>query len=222
MGNLKPTSSQSFKVTPDQQNITAEWLEDVSMREVMSIDMNQHTSEALLCCVFACEGRMLVVGSKDRKLRVYDVSTGNLVHTLSGHQANVCSLCNHGSLVSSGGDHGCSSLITWDVNFWTTRSKVQLHSASVTCIVDLKDGTHLATASYDRKISIFNHKRGVGILSVSSSRTGIGCMVMSSDKERLITASLDNSISIWHLSRNVNLDSFRVPQYQTLSTKKLS
>ena len=70
---------------------------------------------------------MLVVGGKDRVLRVYDVPTGTLQHTLRGHQANICSLCNNGSLISSGGDHGCSALITWDVNFWTIKSKVHLH-----------------------------------------------------------------------------------------------
>ena len=96
-------------------------------------------------------------------------------------------------------------MITWDVRFWTTRSKVQLHSAAVTCIVDLRDGIHLATASYDRKISIFNFKRGVGILTASNSRAGIGCMTLSSDKERLITAALDNSLAIWYLTRDVLL-----------------
>lgn len=202
MGNLKPQSSPPFSVSSDQQNITAEWLEDVSIREVGVIDMT-HSAEALLCCVFACEGKVLVVGSKDKNLRVYEVGSGNLLQTLGGHQANICSLCNHGPLVSSGGDFGCCSLLTWDVRFWTTRSKVQLHSAAVTCIVDLGDGTHLATASYDKKITIFNHKRGVAIMSTNSSNTGIGCMTLTSDKSRLVSAALDNSVSVWRISREV-------------------
>ena len=162
--------------------------------------MQKHTTEALLCCTFACEGNALVVGGKDKMVRVYDVASGNLLKTLPGHQANICSLCNHGSLVSSGGDHGCSSLITWDIRNWSTRSKVQLHSAAVTCITDLQDGVHLATASYDKKINIFNYQRGVGVL-VANSKAGISCMVLASDRQRLITTSLDNSIAIWHLTR---------------------
>ena len=205
MGNLKLQEGGSFAVTIDQQNVTSEWLEDFSLKEIGEINLQSQTSEALLCCIFACEGSMLVVGSKDKKIRVFEVSSGNLVQTLVGHQANVCSLCNHGPLISSGGDHGCSSLITWDVRFWTTRSKVQLHSAAVTCIVDLRDGVHLATASYDRKVNIFNFKRGVGILTASNNRAGIGCMAITSDRERLLTAALDNSIAIWYLTREVLL-----------------
>jgi len=154
----------------------------------------------LLCCVFACSGSVLVVGGKDAKLRVFETSTGNLLHTLSCHKASICSLCNHGSLVSSGGDNNCNSLVTWDVRSWSVRNKVQLHSAAVTCIVDLQDGVNLASAGYDRKINIFNHKRGVAILS-ATNKTGIGCMTLAGDRERLVTSALDNSIAVWYLTR---------------------
>lgn len=170
------------------------------MRDIGTIELQKFTNESLLCCVFACNGNILVVGGKDKKVRVFEVNTGNLLHTLSGHQANICSLCNHGPLVSSGGDHGCNSLITWDVKSWSMKNKVQLHTAAVTCIVDLQDGTHLATGSYDRKINIFNHRRGVAILSVSSSKTGIGCMTLVGGRS-LVTSALDMSIAVWHLTR---------------------
>jgi WD40 repeat protein len=143
---------------------------------------------------------VLVVGGKDTKLRVFEVSTGNLLHTLSCHRANICSLCNHGSLVSSGGDNNCNSLITWDVKTWTVKNKVQIHSAAVTCIVDLQDGSHLASAGYDKKINIFNYKKGAAILS-AINKTGIGCMTLSGDRERIITSALDNSIAVWYLTR---------------------
>ena len=82
MGNLKSQQPGSFAVTVDQQNITSQWLQDFSMKEIGEINLQNHTSEALLCCVFACQGSMIVVGSKDKKIRVYEVSSGNLIHTL--------------------------------------------------------------------------------------------------------------------------------------------
>jgi WD40 repeat protein len=90
------------------------------------------------------------------------------------------------------------------------KTKVQLHTAAVTCIVDLQDGIHLATASYDRKINIFNHRRGVAILSALSSKAGIGCMALAGDKTRLITAALDSSLAVWILSRDVLSSSYRL------------
>jgi COMPASS component SWD3 len=164
------------------------------------VDAHQN-SEAMLCGVFACEGRVIVVGGKDKVLRVYEVSTKKLLYVLAGHQANVCSLASHGQLVSSGGDHGCSSLIVWDCKSWSVRSKVQLHSAAVTCIVDLQDSSNLATASYDRKINIFSYRKGAVLLTVNSCKAGIACMALSSDKHRLISSALDNSIAVWRITR---------------------
>jgi len=157
----------------------------------------------MLCGIFACDGKVIVVGGKDKVLRVYEVSSGKMLCVLNGHLANICSLANHGPLISSGGDHGCSSLILWDTKSWTIRSKVQLHTAAVTCIVDMQDGTHLATASYDRKINIFSYRRGAVVFTINSSKTGISCMGLSSDGHRLISASLDSSMAIWKITREV-------------------
>lgn len=153
---------------------------------------------------------MLAIGGKDKTLRVYEVSSGKLLYTLSGHQSSICSLCNHNQFVSSGGDHGCSSLIIWDVRTWSIRTRVQLHSAAVTCIIDMQDSIHLATASYDRKINIFNYRKGAAVLAANSSQAGIACMGLAADKQRLITAALNNSLSVWHLVRDVKLALYRV------------
>ncbi len=169
------------------------------MREVAVVDAYQN-SEAMLCGVFACEGKVLAVGGKDKVLRVYEVATGKMLYVLSGHQANICSLVNLGQFVGSGGDHGCSTLIIWDNKNWSIRSKMQLHTAAVTCIVDLQDSSNLATASYDKKINIFNYRKGSVVLTVSG-KAGIACMGLTSDRHRLIAAALDNSIAIWRLSR---------------------
>lgn len=110
-------------------------------------------------------------------------------------------MANHGQYISSGGDHGCSSLIIWDTKSWNIRNKVQLHTAAVTCIVDLQDSTNLATASYDKKINIFSYRKGGIILTVNSIKIGIGCMSLTSDKHRLISSGLDNSIMVWKIGR---------------------
>lgn len=82
-----------------------------------------------------------------------------MIQTLSGHRASVCSLSNFNNFIASGGDNGCSSLILWDSQQWRLRKKMNFHSAALTCIVDLLDGTHLATGGYDKKIFVFNYKK---------------------------------------------------------------
>lgn len=68
-------------------------------------------------------------------------------------------MANFGGFFASGGDNGCSSLILWDPATWKIKRKVNLHSAALTCIVDLLDGTHLATGGYDKKINVYNYRK---------------------------------------------------------------
>lgn len=78
----------------------------------------------MLCCTLTNKGQHLVTGGKDRKIRVYDVSTGKMLCALEGHKSNICSITNHDIYVSSGGDNGCGSLLLWDTRTWTIHSKV--------------------------------------------------------------------------------------------------
>jgi WD40 repeat protein len=90
----------------------------------------------------------------------------------------VCSLCNFRGFFASGGDNLCGSLILWDTDQLKMRRKVNLHSAALTCIADLGDGGHLATGGYDKKICIFNYKRGETVFEVKSCKTCITSMVV--------------------------------------------
>ena len=68
---------------------------------------------------------------------------------------------NFGSFFASGGDNGCGSLILWETTGqFRLKNKVNLHSAALTCIVDILDGSHMATGGYDKKINIYNYKKG--------------------------------------------------------------
>ena len=79
-------------------------------------------------------------------------------------------------------------------------SKIQAHEAAVTSVVDLDDGQHIATGSYDKKINIFSMARCQKLLTLDN-RASVTAMVITSDKSRLVTAGLDKSVSIWTVIR---------------------
>lgn len=103
--------------------------------------------------------------------------------------------------LASGSDHKCCSLILWDTKNWNMVSKVQSHSAAVTSILDLEDGYHLLTGSYDKKINLFNFVKGQIVHSLDSNKTSVTRMLMSADKLRLITSGLDCGLSVWKINR---------------------
>ena len=103
--------------------------------------------------------------------------------------------------MASGSDHGCSSLVLWDIRSWSITSKIQAHSAPVTGIVDLADGRHIATGSYDKKINIYNTVKKQITLSLNNNKTSVTGMVINADKTKLITSGLDKSIAVWSIIR---------------------
>jgi hypothetical protein len=58
------------------------------------------------------------------------------------------------------------------------KRKVNLHSAALTCIVDMLDGSHLATGGYDKKIQIYNYKKSEPIFEVNSCRSGVTSLIV--------------------------------------------
>ncbi len=80
-------------------------------------------------------------------------------------------------------------------------TKVQCHSAAVTAIVDLEDGRHLVTGSYDKKINLFSHAKSKIVTTLNNNKTSVTSMIMTSDKSRLVSSGLDNSLSIWNIVR---------------------
>lgn len=125
---------------------------------------------------------------------------------LKGHEASICCLSSFRNIngdvfLASGSDHGCSSLILWDIRSWAISSKIQAHVAAVTGIVDLEDGRHIATGSYDKKIAIYNTIKNQIVLSLNNNKSSVTGMVINADKTKLITSGLDKTLSVWAIMR---------------------
>lgn len=169
--------------------------------------------DSILCIQFIGD-KFVATGSKDHTISIYSLE-GKKVNSLRGHSAAICCLSNvrgpSGDMLASGSDNGCGSVILWDPRTWQMISKIQAHEAAVTSIVDLEDGKHIATGSYDKKINIFSLSRNQKLLTLSNKASVTG-MVMTSDRMRIITSGLDKSVSVYSIIRKngVKLHSLRL------------
>lgn len=178
------------KVSPSQQGTVVKWADGLSLKKTERVVTDHQDS---ILCMFFIENQYIATGSKDKTINIYDME-GRKITTLRGHDASICSLSTiktspSNTYLASGSDHGCCCLILWDIRTWTICSRIQAHVAAVTSIVDLDDGEHLLTGSYDKKINLFNHRRGE-VVSSYSNKSGVTCMVLTSDKQRVVSSGL--------------------------------
>lgn len=117
--------SKFIQIAPEQQNITFEMAEGISLTANQTI--KNAASDIILCALEVGRG-MIAVGSKDGVVTVYDSTSGEKKANLRGQRASICKLSLvdlHGKkYLASGSDHGCSSIVLWDTSTWNMRMKI--------------------------------------------------------------------------------------------------
>lgn len=148
----------------------------------------------------------MAVGSKDGQINVYEISSGQRLANLRGHKASICRLtmvAHAGKkYLASGSDHGCSSIVLWDVSNWNMRMRIESHRAAVTGIVDLQDGRGLASGSYDKTINVYNlASEGKLAYTLPANKTSVTALLLNCNASKMISCGLDDTLSIWQLVR---------------------
>jgi WD40 repeat protein len=104
--------------------------------------------------------------------------------------------------LASGSDHGCNSIILWDTDNWSPKLKLEGHKAAVTCILDLGDGVHIASGSYDKKINVYSLLQGKVAYNLPTNKSSVTGIVLSSRGTKMVSCGLDNSLNVWQIVRN--------------------
>lgn len=192
------------RVGQTEQCSTIKWADNLSLKKIERVITDHQDS---ILCVFFVDDQYIATGSKDKTINIYSLD-GKKVTCLRGHDAPICSLSTvrsgNSTFLASGSDHGCCCMILWDVRTWTISSRIQSHSAAVTSIVDLQDGQHLLTGSYDKKINLYSHRRGE-IMSSYNNKSGVTCMVLTSDRQRVVSSGLENTMVVWAVVPKANV-----------------
>src|SRR5262245_35010960 len=88
------------------------------MQFVSSIGHNQE----ITALAFSPNGRMVLSGSKDKTLKLWDVHSGRLIRTLVGHDSSITSIA-----FSPDGEKAVSGADDRTVRLWELRSGKLLH-----------------------------------------------------------------------------------------------
>lgn len=158
----------------------------------------------------------LACAGLDQWLKIWDLSTGQLVQTISEHCYPVFSLdfSPDGQTLAVGSMHETIEL--WDLGSNdslsgssptphrppTMQRILEGHSLGVFSLHFTPDGEMLISRSLEESVKIWSVKTGELIKTLDSHSGPVWSEAISPDGKLLATGNLDESIKIWHLETN--------------------
>ena len=125
------------------------------------------------------------------QLRVWSISTGDIVCELKGHQAAVLDVC------TMSDDRFASASEDRTVRVWSVELQIELcrhmHSATVTRVLALDRGA-IASASMDHTVRVWP-PMGAGVVIMEKHRAAVRSLAIGAG--RLVSGSDDKTLRMW-------------------------
>lgn len=155
---------------------------------------------------FSPNGQLVLSGSEDNSIRVWDVAAGEMVKALRGHGSAVrsCVFSPDGQLVLSGSDD--ESVHLWNVQGYQEVRVLHAtvfagHEDAVLAARFSKDGKQIVTASRDRTASVWDAASGKPLRRFQEGHDFlVSGVVFYPDGKHLATGAGDNSVRVWDLT----------------------
>jgi WD40 repeat protein len=146
---------------------------------------------------FSAQQPVLVSGSLDDSVRIWNWQTGDLLHTLKGHArgVNAVAIDRRGQLLVSCGDDATVKI--WQLGDGTLRHTLKGHLRDVNAIALSHSGNLVASASEDGTLKLWNMSQGTLFKTLPGSAGMLKTVAFASADQRLVSGGLDNTVRIW-------------------------
>ncbi|KAL6075627.1 F-box/WD repeat-containing protein 7 [Balamuthia mandrillaris] len=138
---------------------------------------------------------ILYSGAKDSKIKIWDMNSGQCLHTLPGAKDCVQSLRMDGHTLVNGGGSADPMVREWDVNTQTCVRVYKGHDEWICCI--RFDGNIIMSSSDDQSVRLWDRRTGQCIHSLNDHYDTVWCLQYDEDKVLTGTAAGDRVVRIW-------------------------
>ena len=148
-------------------------------------------------CAATRDGKRLVTASWDKTLRVWDLSTGHVLHTLKGHTAEVtaCAVLPDGQrVVSSSADN---TLKVWELSSGRELLNLAGHGGEVTACAVFPDGKHALSGARDKTLKLWDLATGKAVQTLKGHLSWVTACAVLEDGERVLSGSWDKTLKLW-------------------------
>lgn len=152
----------------------------------------------VLCVAFSADGQTAAVGCEDSTIGIWQLGTGNLLHTLEGHRGSVRSIA-----FSPDGQKLVSGSEDKSVRVWWVKDGSEVGHAdqdAVEAVAFSPDGTLIAAGGWSGAVSIFKVDDDSMEEIESLSASIVHCLAFSPDGKTLAAGCYDTTILLWWVS----------------------
>jgi WD40 repeat protein len=153
-------------------------------------------SAPVSCAAATRAGRVLASGGYDRRILLWDASSGAVLRELRGHTGlvNAVDWAPDGRLLASASSDHSARL--WDPNTGAELATLKGHSDDVNGVSVSPDGHRIATASFDGSVRVWT-RAAECLLVAAHHGSDVNAVAWFPDGRRLAAASDDRTVSIF-------------------------
>lgn len=154
--------------------------------------------------VFTADASLIVTGSKDHMVRIWDAFGGECLYTLKGHTKNV-------SGVAVSPDDKKIASASWDgtVRLWDTANGESLRTlelkAPLNCIAFSPDGEQVICGADDGKVYLCSLVNSGDRQILMGHYSPVTCVAVRRDGRRIASGSEDSVVQVWDMAGGENI-----------------
>ncbi|CAN2045268.1 ribosome assembly protein SQT1 [Candidatus Magnetomoraceae bacterium gMMP-1] len=190
-----------FSGTYSKLNLSINWSELLAQTFVGHID-------TVLSVAFSPDGKKCLSGSKDNTIKLWDISTGNILKTLNGHTGAVrtVTFLNDGNHALSGSDDTLINL--WDLEKGKTIRTFKGLTDPVKLVEFSQQANIISGKSVKQDLKIWDADTGEELDIYIGHKSMISVVTFSPDGKTVISGSNDGTLKLWNIDTGRLLRTF--------------
>jgi WD40 repeat protein len=175
--------------------------------------LHGHTSAIWAVC-FSLDGRLLLSGSTDKTVRLWETSTGHCIRIFEGHTDAVLSVCfsPHGALAASGSLNRDKAVRIWDLASGQCLNALREHGYRVRSLCFSPDGKCLLVGGEGHP-ALYDVAAGQIKQTLKGHKGEIHAVCFSADGKLVLSGGDDCTLRLWEVATGRCLTVLQVHDY---------